>query len=138
MLRRRAHRPRIGAARLSPARSLLLALNFIGESRREPDLGRLAQVLQGGVQLLHGGIDRIQSRPQGRLLSEVSLRGVDKGLIEAAQAMGCHRRDIVHHVLLLPEALPDLIAGFTRTVVAMIGSSAMAGAPPHALIFKRP
>src|SRR5471032_3164425 len=49
---------------LSPSRSLLLALNFTGESRQEPDLGRLAQVLQGGVQLLHGGIDRIQSRAQ--------------------------------------------------------------------------
>jgi D-methionine transport system permease protein len=60
-------------------------------------------------------------------MSEVSLRSVDKGLVEAAQAMGCHRRDIVRHVL-LPEALPGLIAGFTLTVVAMIGSSAMAGA----------
>lgn len=69
----------------------------------------------------------VASAPFFARVSEVSLRGVDKGLIEAAQAMGCHRRDIVRHVL-LPEALPGLIAGFTLTVVAMIGSSAMAGA----------
>jgi D-methionine transport system permease protein len=69
----------------------------------------------------------VASAPFFARVSEVSLRSVDKGLIEAAQAMGCHRRDIVRHVL-LPEALPGLIAGFTLTVVAMIGSSAMAGA----------
>jgi D-methionine transport system permease protein len=69
----------------------------------------------------------VASAPFFARVSEVSLRNVDKGLIEAAQAMGCHRRDIVRHVL-LPEALPGLIAGFTLTVVAMIGSSAMAGA----------
>jgi D-methionine transport system permease protein len=41
--------------------------------------------------------------------------------------MGCKRWHIVRHVL-LPEALPGIIAGFTLTVVTMIGSSAMAGA----------
>lgn len=69
----------------------------------------------------------VASAPFFARVSEVSLRSVDKGLVEAAQAMGCHRRDIVRHVL-LPEALPGLTAGFTLTVVAMIGSSAMAGA----------
>jgi D-methionine transport system permease protein len=52
---------------------------------------------------------------------------VDRGLIEAAQAMGAQRRHIIWHVL-LPEALPGILGGFTITVVAMIGSSAMAGA----------
>ncbi|HEY1611553.1 MAG TPA: methionine ABC transporter permease [Paraburkholderia sp.] len=60
-------------------------------------------------------------------VAEVSLREVDRGLIEAAQAMGAERRHIVWHVL-LPEALPGILGGFTITVVAMIGSSAMAGA----------
>lgn len=69
----------------------------------------------------------VASTPFFARVSEVSLRAVDRGLIEAAQAMGCYRRDIVLRVL-LPEALPGLIAGFTLTVVAMIGSSAMAGA----------
>lgn len=69
----------------------------------------------------------VASTPFLARVCEVSLRSVDRGLVEAAQAMGCHRWDIVRHVL-LPEALPGLIAGFTLTVVAMIGSSAMAGA----------
>jgi len=60
-------------------------------------------------------------------VAEVSLREVDRGLIEAAQAMGAQRRHILWHVL-LPEALPGMLGGFTITVVAMIGSSAMAGA----------
>jgi D-methionine transport system permease protein len=46
---------------------------------------------------------------------------------EAAQAMGCRRWHIVWHVL-LPEALPGIVGGFTITLVTMINSSAMAGA----------
>ncbi|KWI24366.1 methionine ABC transporter permease [Burkholderia stagnalis] len=60
-------------------------------------------------------------------VAEVSLREVDRGLIEAALAMGAKRRHIVWHVL-LPEALPGMLGGFTITVVALIGSTAMAGA----------
>ena len=60
-------------------------------------------------------------------IAEVSLREVDQGLIEAAQAMGCNRKQIVWHVL-LPEALPGIVAGFTVTLVTMINSSAIAGA----------
>lgn len=37
-------------------------------------------------------------------IAEVSLREVDHGLVEAAQAMGCKRLHIIWHVL-LPEAL---------------------------------
>jgi len=69
----------------------------------------------------------IASTPFFARMVEVSLREVDRGLVEAAQAMGCKRGHIVRHVL-LPEALPGIIAGFTLTVVTMIGSSAMAGA----------
>ncbi|NNP72706.1 ABC transporter permease [Acinetobacter defluvii] len=60
-------------------------------------------------------------------IAEVSLREVDQGLIEAAQAMGCNRKQIVWHVL-LPEALSGIVAGFTVTIVTMINSSAIAGA----------
>lgn len=60
-------------------------------------------------------------------IAEVSLREVDKGLIEAAQAMGFHRRHIIWHVL-LPEARPGIVSGFTITLVTMINASAMAGA----------
>lgn len=59
-------------------------------------------------------------------IAESALREVDHGLIEAAQAMGAHRRHIVFKVL-VPEALPSLVSGFTITVVSLIGASAMAG-----------
>ena len=60
-------------------------------------------------------------------IAEVSLREVDHGLIEAAQAIGCNRKQIIWHVL-LPEALSGIVAGFTVTIVTMINSSAIAGA----------
>jgi D-methionine transport system permease protein len=69
----------------------------------------------------------IAATPFFARIAEVSLREVDHGLIEAAQAMGASRWQIIVHVL-LPEALPGIIRGFTITVVSMIGSSAMAGA----------
>ena len=60
-------------------------------------------------------------------LVEASLREVDHGLIEAAQAMGATTWQIVFKVL-LPEALPGIVAGFTITLVSLTGYSAMAGA----------
>jgi D-methionine transport system permease protein len=60
-------------------------------------------------------------------IAEAALREVDRGLVEAATAAGATRTQIVRHVL-LPEALPSLVAGFTVTLVALIGASAMAGA----------
>ena len=60
-------------------------------------------------------------------LSETALREVDRGLIEAALAMGATPVQIVWKVL-LPEAFPGLVAGLTITVVALVGYSAMAGA----------
>lgn len=60
-------------------------------------------------------------------IAQVSLNEVDHGLIEAAHAMGFHRYHIIRHVL-LPEALPGIVGGMTVCVIAMINSSAMAGA----------
>lgn len=60
-------------------------------------------------------------------LSEAALREVDHGLVEAAQAMGASPSQIVTKVL-VPEALPGLVAALTITVVNLIGYSAMAGA----------
>ncbi|PRX97203.1 methionine ABC transporter permease [Allonocardiopsis opalescens] len=60
-------------------------------------------------------------------LVETSLREVGRDVIEAAEAMGAGRGTIVAKVL-LPEALPGLIAGLTVTVVALVSYSAMAGA----------
>jgi D-methionine transport system permease protein len=60
-------------------------------------------------------------------VSEVALREVDRGLIEAVRAMGGGNWTIIREAL-VPEALPSLIAGFTVTLVLLVGASAMAGA----------
>lgn len=60
-------------------------------------------------------------------LVEAALREVDKGLVEAAQSMGATTRQIVWKVL-LPEAMPGIVAGLTITFVSLVGYSAMAGA----------
>ena len=52
---------------------------------------------------------------------------MDKGLIEAAQSMGATDLQIIVKVL-IPEALPGIIAGLTIALVALVGASAMAGA----------
>jgi D-methionine transport system permease protein len=62
----------------------------------------------------------------GRVV-ETALREVDEGIIEAALSMGATPVEIILKVL-LPEALPAIIAGFTLTVINLIGYSAMAGA----------
>jgi D-methionine transport system permease protein len=60
-------------------------------------------------------------------LVETALREVDHGLIEAAQAMGASTKQIVFKVM-LPEALPGIVAALTITLVSLTGYSAMAGA----------
>lgn len=60
-------------------------------------------------------------------LVETSLREVDRGLVEAAQAMGATNLQIVTKVL-LPEARPGIVAGLTISLVSLVGYSAMAGA----------
>lgn len=61
----------------------------------------------------------------GRLVENV-LREVDRGVIEASQAMGARLPQIVLKVL-LPEALPGLIGAATVTAVALVGYTAMSG-----------
>lgn len=58
---------------------------------------------------------------------ENALVEVNKGLIEAALAMGATPGQIIRKVL-LPEAWPAIINGLTLTVVSLVGYSAMAGA----------
>ncbi|MBX6742749.1 MAG: ABC transporter permease [Acetobacteraceae bacterium] len=60
-------------------------------------------------------------------LFENALREVDRGVIEAARAMGATRLQIVWKVL-VPEALPGLVAAVTVMLVSLVGYSAMAGA----------
>lgn len=58
---------------------------------------------------------------------ESALRDVDRGVVEAAQAMGASPWKIITKVL-IPEAFPTLVLGVTITAVNLIGYSAMAGA----------
>ncbi|MBP2296394.1 MULTISPECIES: methionine ABC transporter permease [Azospirillum] len=58
---------------------------------------------------------------------EGAVREVDRGLIEAAQAMGATPFQIIVKVL-LPEAMPAIALGLTLSVVSLIGYSAMVGA----------
>lgn len=58
---------------------------------------------------------------------ENALLEVNKGLIEAATAMGATVWQIIMKVL-IPEALPGIINGLTLTIISLIGYSAMAGA----------
>lgn len=69
----------------------------------------------------------IAATPYYARIAELSLREVDRGLIEAARAMGDDRWTIACE-LLVPEALHGLVAGFTVTLVTLVRASAMAGA----------
>lgn len=60
-------------------------------------------------------------------LVETALREVDKGVVEATQAMGGSTFQIVTRAL-LPEAMPGIIAGATVTAIALVSYTAMAGA----------
>jgi D-methionine transport system permease protein len=59
-------------------------------------------------------------------LAETAMREVDRGLIEAAEAIGATPLQIITRVI-IPEALPSLVAGQTVALVSLIGYSAMAG-----------
>lgn len=57
---------------------------------------------------------------------EIALREIDKGVIEAARAMGSSTWTIISKVL-IPESLPALVSGLTVTAIALVGYTAMAG-----------
>ncbi|CDF81585.1 methionine ABC transporter permease [Pseudomonas sp. QL9] len=59
-------------------------------------------------------------------LVETALREVDKGIIEATQAMGASTRQIIVNAL-LPEARPGIIAAITVTAITLVSYTAMAG-----------
>ncbi|MDU2610292.1 MAG: methionine ABC transporter permease, partial [Pseudomonas aeruginosa] len=59
-------------------------------------------------------------------LVETALREVDKGIIEATQAMGASTRQIIWNAL-LPEARPGIIAAITVTAITLVSYTAMAG-----------
>jgi len=59
-------------------------------------------------------------------LVESSLREVDRGVVEAAQSMGCSTLQIVTKVM-LPECKPSLLGGATNASITILGYGAMAG-----------
>lgn len=59
-------------------------------------------------------------------LVETSIREVDKGVVEAAQAMGASPFQIVCKVL-IPEAKPALLANFVTALITIFGYGAMSG-----------
>ena len=69
----------------------------------------------------------VAAAPYVARLVEISLREMDRGVIEAAQAMGCSPWQIITKVL-LPECKPSLINGATNAAITILGYGAMAGA----------
>ena len=68
----------------------------------------------------------VAAAPYIARLVEISLREMDRGVIEAAQAMGCSPWQIVTKVM-LPECRPSLINGATNASITILGYGAMAG-----------
>ncbi|NCB62418.1 MAG: ABC transporter permease [Clostridia bacterium] len=60
-------------------------------------------------------------------LVESALREVDRGVVEAAQAMGCSPMQIITKVM-LPESRPALIGAFTTAFITILSYGAMSGA----------
>ncbi len=78
--------------------------------------------VQGSIVPLVFGTVPFLARQMESALSEVS-----PGLVEAAQAMGCGRLDIICRVY-LRESIPAIARGVTITLISLIGLTAMAGA----------
>ncbi|MBP1562142.1 MAG: ABC transporter permease [Oscillospiraceae bacterium] len=68
----------------------------------------------------------IAAVPYVARMVESSIKEVDSGVIEAAQAMGTSSFKIVFKVL-IPEAKPSLLVGSVISLVTILGYSAMAG-----------
>lgn len=68
----------------------------------------------------------VSAAPYIARLVESSLKEVDAGKIEAAEAMGSSKMQIVTKVL-LPEAKPSLIIGAAIATATILGCTAMAG-----------
>jgi len=69
----------------------------------------------------------IAAAPFVARIIESALNEVDPEMVKAARAMGSGNRQIIFKVL-IPEAMPSIVAGITLTIINLIGYSAMAGA----------
>ncbi|AEB29151.1 methionine ABC transporter, permease component [Carnobacterium sp. 17-4] len=68
----------------------------------------------------------ISSAPFFARLVEIGFREIDKGVVEAAEAMGASKWQIIYKVL-IPESLPAIVSGITVTTISLVGYTAMAG-----------
>lgn len=68
----------------------------------------------------------VAAAPYVARLVEASLREIDRGVVEAAQSMGCSTMQIITKVM-LPECKPSLINGATNATITILGYGAMAG-----------
>lgn len=68
----------------------------------------------------------VAAAPYVARLVEASLREMDRGVIEAAQSMGCSTWQIVTKVM-LPECKPSLLGGATNATITILSYGAMAG-----------
>ena len=69
----------------------------------------------------------VAAAPYVARIVEISLREMDRGVIEAAQAMGCSPWQIITKVM-LSECRPSLINGLTTATITILSYGAMAGA----------
>jgi D-methionine transport system permease protein len=68
----------------------------------------------------------ISAAPFYARMVELAFHEIDHGVIEAAEAMGATKSQIIFKVL-LPESSPALVSGLTVTGISLIGYTAMAG-----------
>ena len=68
----------------------------------------------------------VAAAPYVARLVEASLREIDRGVVEAAQSMGCSTWQIVTKVM-LPESKPSLLSGATNATITILSYGAMAG-----------
>ncbi|GAB6085674.1 methionine ABC transporter permease [Alkaliphilus crotonatoxidans] len=68
----------------------------------------------------------VYTAPYIARLMESALLEVDKGVLEAYEAMGIKTKDIIWHVM-IREARPSIVLGLTIAVIGLIGATAMAG-----------
>lgn len=68
----------------------------------------------------------VYTAPYIARLMETALLEVDRGIIEAYEAMGIKTRHIIWHVL-VREARSSIVLGLTIATIGLIGATAMAG-----------
>ncbi|WP_223701671.1 methionine ABC transporter permease [Sutcliffiella deserti] len=68
----------------------------------------------------------VYTAPYIARLMESSLLEVDKGVIEAYEAMGIRTKDIIWNVM-IREARSSIVLGLTIATIGLIGATAMAG-----------